>query len=103
MQPGLVEIAALEQQLIFDGRLARRDVQLVAEPRQRRVFVGGFGIEQIARVEADLADARALPLQFLVGWQIRGARRFGFRRARLDAGQYLRLRLGSAQPDQGNP
>ena len=87
-EPRPVQIAALEQQLVFDGRLARGDVQLVAESRQRRVFVGGFGIEQIALVEADLADARALPLQLLVGWQI-------FERARGSGFGARALTLGS--------
>ena len=101
---GPVEIAALEQQLIFDGPLARRDVQAIREAGDRGVFVRRFGVEQIASVETDLADARFLLLQLRIRWQTRGARRLGFRCAGLHAGKDLRLgKLERAETDQGDP
>ena len=103
-QVRLVEITALEQQLIFDGPLARRDMQAIRKARDLRVFVRCLGIEQIASVETDLADARCLLLQLRIRWQTRGARRFGLRCASLHAGQDLRLgELERAETDQGDP
>ena len=90
-EAGLVELATLEQQLVFDGRLARGDVQPIGEAGEPCVFVGRFGVEQVTLVEVDLADARTLPLQLVVGRQIGDAGGFGLRDARLDAGQNLRL------------
>jgi hypothetical protein len=42
-------------------------VQAIGKTGQRRVFVGGFRIEKVAGVEADLADARASALELRIG------------------------------------
>ena len=97
-QAGLVEVAALEQQLIFDGPLARGDVQAIREARQRGVFVRRLGIEQVARVETDLADAGALLLRAphpRADPAARGASGFGARAFTL--GRTLASAIGAAQ------
>ena len=100
-----VQVAAVEQQLVFDRRLARRDVQAIAEARQRGVFVVAFRVEQVARIETDLADARALRLELRVATAdpgARGASAFGARALTLGR---TRACAAGAQPetDQGNP
>jgi hypothetical protein len=103
-QGGLVEVATLEQQLIFDGPLARRDMQAIREARDRRVLIRRFGIEQVARIETDLADAGFLLLQLGIRWQAGDARRLDLRGAGLDAGKDFCLgKRTRTEADQGDP
>ena len=102
-QAGAVQIAAVETAAGLRSSRRASYVQAIAEARQRGVFVGAFDIEQIARVEVNVADARALRFELRVAGQARRARRFGLRRARLDAGQDSACAPGSAARGQGKP
>ena len=84
--------------------LARRDVQAIAEPRQRSVFVRRLRIEELAGVEPNLADARALRSSSSSEGRSaeRGASILGARALTLGSTRALR-HLSGAQADQGDP
>ena len=58
-QPGLVEIAAAEQQLRLDRTFARVQVQPVCQAVQRVVFARIGDVEDLPGAHRDGADARA--------------------------------------------
>lgn len=63
-----------------------------------------LGVEKIPGIESNFADARALPLEFLVGRKARITGCFDRRSARFDTRQEPgRARPRRGHPDQGNP
>jgi hypothetical protein len=67
-QASRVEIAAVEQQLLAHDALARSDVKLVRGPEQDFVFLRVVQIEDVLRVDVDLADGGAGTLELFVRW-----------------------------------
>jgi hypothetical protein len=102
-QAGAIQVAAVKQQLEFDGRIARLGMQAIAEARQRCVLVASLDIEEVARIKMNAPDTRALRLELSVGRQARRAGDVSLRCARLEAGQNAGMGRRNRAQTKGKP
>jgi hypothetical protein len=84
----LVELPLAKQQLIGNRRFARTDVQFIGQAEQRRILVEAADIEELQRVELNLADRCPARLQGRIVRDFGRARSIQARRARGQTGQH---------------